>query len=437
MISMPDDSTKSARKRNRTGQPALRRGFSTGTAAAAAAKAALRHLIAGAAAEAVAVRLPSGVYLAVPVAWSSIKGCTACASVIKDGGDDPDITHGAEIRATVAILRDRQRPVDGKEPGGPGILLVAGKGVGMVTKPGLAAAQGEPAVNPVPRRMLSENISLELLRSENPDLESLSLSCSDNAIAAILGDRSDKAILHLPLYGGTGEGKTIGLTNKFSIMVEIEVPKGEELSRHTLNPRLGIVGGISILGTTGIVKPFSNEAYEQTIRAAVSVAASNGCEAVVLSTGGKSERFARDLLPELPPEAFVQIADFFSFALRDARSFGFSRIIHSVFFGKAIKMAQGHPYTHAHSVPLDLDFVAEIAQSLGHDAAYCRELASANTARHALEIIAGKASYDIIGSVARKAASQSARIAGTGSQIRLLLFDYDGRLIADEKWKTS
>ena len=143
-----------------------------------------------------------------------------------------------------------------------------------------------------------------------------------------------------------------------SILVEIEVPRGEELARHTLNPRLGILGGISILGTTGIVKPFSNEAYEQTIQAALSVAASSACGTVVLSTGGKSERFARDLFQELPPEAFVQIADFFSFAVKEARRFGFTRIIHSLFFGKAIKMAQGHPYTHAHSVPLDLDFLA-------------------------------------------------------------------------------
>jgi cobalt-precorrin-5B (C1)-methyltransferase len=139
------------------------------------------------------------------------------------------------------------------------------------------------------------------------------------------------------------------------------------------------------------------------------------------------------LLQKLPPEAFVQIADFFSFAVREARRFGFSRIVHSLFFGKAIKMAQGHPYTHAHSVPLDLDFLAGIAQSLGHDAAHCRELASANTARHALQIIAAEGSHDIIESIARRAAAQSARLAGEGARIRLLLFDYDGRLLADVK----
>jgi cobalt-precorrin-5B (C1)-methyltransferase len=408
-------------------------GFSSGTAATAAAKAALRHLITGVCADAVAVRLPSGVYLAVPVACSSMQDGAACASVIKDGGDDPDITNGAEIRATVSILRHGPEQAGLAEGERPKILLVAGKGVGMVTKPGLAVAPGEPAINPVPRQMLSENITLELMRSENFDLEPLLLNCSDFAISASRSAQTDKPALHLPLYAKARLMETFKRANNFSVMVKIEIPRGEELSRHTLNPRLGILGGISILGVTGLVKPFSNEAYEQTIQAAISVAASNKCGAMVLSTGGKSERFAMGLLPELPAEAFVQIADFFSFAVRMAREYGFSRIIHSIFFGKAIKMAQGHPYTHAHSVPLDLDFLAGIAHSAGHDAAHCRELASANTARHALEIIAAKGSYNVLESVAQRAALQSARLAGEGAGIRLLLFDYDGRLLADVK----
>jgi len=423
---MPDNPSKSDSKRKR-----LRCGFSSGTAAAAAAKAALRHLITGVSADVVAVRLPSGVYLAVPVASSSMQGGTACASVIKDGGDDPDITNGAEIRATVGILRDGPAHACQAARDRPKLLLTAGKGVGIATKPGLAIAPGEPAINPVPRQMLSENITLELMALENFDLERLFLNCSDLAISASRSAQTDKPVLRLPLYAKTGPLETFTRANSFSVMVEIEVPRGEELSRHTLNPRLGILGGISILGTTGLVKPFSNEAYEQTIQAAVSVAASNQCCAMVLSTGGKSERFAMGLLPELPPEAFVQIADFFSFAVSKARQYGFSRIIHSVFFGKAIKMAQGHPYTHAHSVPLDLGFLAVIAHSLGHDAAHCRELASANTARHALEIIADKGSYDILESVAQTAALQSARLAGEGAEIRMLLFDYNGRLLAD------
>jgi cobalt-precorrin-5B (C1)-methyltransferase len=416
---------KSGRKRQR-----LRCGFSTGTAAAAAAKAALRHLITGACADAVAVRLPSGVYLAVPVAWSSLEGKAACASVIKDAGDDPDITNGAEIKARVSILPHGpdSLPHNADMCGCPGILVAAGKGVGLVTKPGLPVAPGEPAINPVPRQMLSENITLELLLSENLHLEPLFANSSDPSLLAAF---ADKPALHLPFYAEEGLEGVLELADDFSILVEIEVPGGEELARHTLNPRLGILGGISILGTTGIVRPFSNEAYEQTIQAALSVAASSACGAVVLSTGGKSERFARDSFQQLPPEAFVQIADFFSFTVTEARRLGFTRIIHSLFFGKAIKMAQGHPYTHAHSVPLELDFLAGIAHSLGHDDAHCRELSSANTARHALEIIAAKGSHSILESVAQRAAAQSALIAGEGTRIRLLLFDYDGRLLAD------
>jgi len=410
--SMPEKPSKSGGKKER-----LRCGFSTGTAAAAAARAALRRLLTGACADAVDVRLPSGDYLAVPVAWSRIEGAMATASVVKDAGDDPDITNGAEIRASVSVLRCRAGL-----GGCPGILLVAGKGIGLITKPGLPVAPGEPAINPVPRQMLAENIGLELQLRENLDFQPF-----------FVDTPPDKPALPLPFCADGGLRGSFIQPAGFSIMVEIEVPRGEELARHTLNPRLGILGGISILGTTGIVKPFSNEAYEQTIQAAFSVAASSGCDSVVLSTGGKSERFAMGLLKELPPEAFVQIADFFSFAVREARRFGFSRIIHSLFFGKAIKMAQGHPYTHAHSVPLELDVLAAAAQSLGHDADHCRELASANTARHALEIIARKGSHAILESIARMAAAQSARLAGDGAQIRLLLFDYDGRLLVDVK----
>ena len=412
MKSMPGNSSRSGGKRDR-----LRCGFSTGTAAAAAARAALRRLLTGVCADTVAVRLPSGIYLAIPVAWSGIEGAKATASVVKDAGDDPDITNGAQIRASVSVLRG------GTGPGGcPGIFLSAGKGVGLVTKPGLPVAPGEPAVNPVPRQMLAENIGLELQLRENFDFKPL-----------LVNTAPDKRALPLPFCAGGALRGTLIEPAGFSIMVEIEVPRGEELARHTLNPRLGILGGISILGTTGIVKPFSNEAYEQTIQAAFSVAASNGCDSVVLSTGGKSERFATALLKELPPEAFVQIADFFAFGVREARRFGFSRIIHSLFFGKAIKMAQGLSYTHAHSAPLDLDILAATARSLGHDADHCRELGSANTARHALEFIACKGSHSILESIARRAAAQSAQLAGDGAQIRLLLFDYDGRLLVDVK----
>jgi cobalt-precorrin-5B (C1)-methyltransferase len=191
------------------------------------------------------------------------------------------------------------------------------------------------------------------------------------------------------------------------------------------------VGGISILGTTGIVKPFSHEAYEETIQTALSVAASGGCREVVLSTGGKSERFAREVLSGRPAEAFVQVADFFAFSVAEARRMGFAGVVHSAFFGKVVKMAQGHAYTHAHKVPLDLNPVAGLAREMGYDEDLCRELASANTARHALELLFSGGAADVVTAVARGALKESRRLAGERLSVRLLLFDYDGALLTD------
>lgn len=408
--------------------PVLRSGFSSGTAATAAAIAALRRLITGATADTAAVRLPSGIYLAVPVAQVSILDRTACASVIKDGGDDPDVTNGAEIRASVTLVRRAPEDISGKEGDRPEIVVFAGRGIGTVTKPGLPALPGEPAINPVPRRMISENITLELLRS-GLQLEEFLRKVSPDPARSWPTD--EKPALRLPFYADANPAPLLSLPAKFSVIIEIEAPKGQELALRTLNPRLGIVGGISILGTTGLVRPFSHEAYEQTIQAAFSVAAANACDSVVLSTGGKSERFARLKLPHLPPEAFVQIADFFSFAVREAVRFGFKSVIHSIFFGKAIKMALGHPYTHAHAAPMDLELLAATGRGLGHDEGFCEKLALANTAMHALDIIGAKGSYDIVEAIARKAAEKSAQLGGGALRVRLILYGYDGNLLAD------
>ncbi len=388
----------------------LRCGFSTGTAAVAAAMAALRRVISGRDPKSVAVRLPSGIYLPIAIAGSTIEEGVGRASVIKDGGDDPDVTNRAVIQARVRII-------EAGAEAACGVRLVAGAGVGVVTRKGLPVPPGEPAINPVPRLMFADNLYRELM-SSGPKVvfEKASGSCEN-------GERPSAFVAFDPPFAEGLAGVLLEVT--------IDVPRGEELAVHTLNPRLGIVGGISILGTTGIVKPFSNEAYEETIRAALSVATSNGCTTAVLSTGGKSERFAMGVLPGEPVEAFVQIADFFGFAVREARRFGFRRIVHSVFFGKAVKMAQGMEYTHARSGPLDVELLAQIARESGKEDSICRELASANTARHALEIINERGAAGIVQSVASKAIERSVRIAGEGAGVRLLLFDYGGGLLAD------
>lgn len=400
----------------------------------AAAVAALRLCLTGRPANVVAVRLPGGIFLPVGVHTCCMEGRCAVATVVKDGGDDPDVTHNAELtvrlkyglgaagaRETNASGRpddhERRRPSEAPVRGSSGVRVIAGEGVGVVTKPGLPVPPGEPAVNPVPREMLVRNLADELLRSNGCDPSAGGLDSDPND--------SGKPDVFLPWPPSFACG------NDLLLEVEIEVPKGRELARHTLNPRLGVVGGISILGTTGLVKPFSNEAYEETIQVSLSVAASAGCRSIVLSTGGKSERLARDLLPDLPQEAFVQVADFFAYAVREATRMGFRDIVHSAFFGKVVKMAQGHAYTHAHKVALDLQPVAECAAGFGLDAAFRRELAEANTARHALELLLARNALDVVRAVSCRAAEQSRRLSEGRVDVRLMLFDYNGTLLAD------
>jgi cobalt-precorrin-5B (C1)-methyltransferase len=233
----------------------LRHGFTTGTAAAAAAKAAALHLREGRAPDAVDVPLPMGGRMTVAVLETRPEKDGVLAAVVKDGGDDPDATHGAVIRAFV-------RPV-----GGPGIVLHGGQGVGLVTRPGLPVAVGEAAINPAPREQIRQ------------------------------------AVAEAGLHGAD---------------VEIRVDRGEEIARKTFNPRLGIVGGISILGTRGTVKPFSNAAYQATIRQCLDVMAACGVERPCLTTGGRSERFLRQARPDTPETACVQVADFFFYSMREA-----------------------------------------------------------------------------------------------------------------------
>lgn len=399
----------------------------------AAARAALRTVLTGKAPSWIAVRLPVGYYLAVPATILEATGLQARAQVIKDAGDDPDVTHRAAIHVRVAITATE--PNGGEDAcahpqessgwdTGAGIRLYAGPGVGVVTKPGLPVPVGEVAVNPVPRQMLAENMAEELKRwaralppegLRKADLSEFGLGASGQKHSIRL------ALPHIP-----------GLSEPVVLHVMVSIPQGEELARRTLNPRLGIQGGLSILGTTGLVRPLSHEAYEETIAAALAVAKAGGCRTVVLSTGGKSEKLARKILGKEPDEAFVQIADFFAFAVRQAARLAFDTVVHSVFFGKAVKMASGLPYTHAHKAAMDLKVLVRCGDRIGLERWILERIAQANTARHALEILLENGARDVAGAVAEEALSWSRRFAGTGvRRLRLLLFDYEGRILAD------
>ena len=362
-------------KRRRKGK--LREGFTTGTAAAAAAKSALQLLLTGSPLNPISVTLPEGRVLSISLHRSLLDGDASLCSVIKDAGDDPDVTHGAEVGARVRFLRDSK--------GKSRIIFKAGEGVGLVTKPGLPLKVGEPAINPVPRQMIQW------------------------AVEEVLHDcQVEKAS---------------------EVEVEVFVTDGENLAKKTLNPRLGVVGGLSILGTSGIVRPLSHQSYKETIEAALSVARAAGSE-VVLSTGGKSERFARRFLPNLAEESFVQIADFYGFSLEAAVKLGFEKVTHSVFIGKLVKMAMGLHYTHASSGNMDLGILTDIARETGGPEGVIGRLARANTARHALEIMQETKTADrIIPKLSGRTIEVSKNHSRCKLDIHLFLFDYNGQVI--------
>lgn len=355
-------------------QRKLRSGFTTGTAAAAATKAALGLILEGKPPKKVVIQLLTGDAIEIDVhRCDAIDAHTAYGAVIKDGGDDPDVTNKAEIGAKVAW----QQGTAGRT-----VVIRGGRGVGMVTKPGLDVPPGEAAINPGPRKMITQ--------------------------AAV------ETIARHGLYG--------------SVDTEIIVPRGKALARHTLNARLGIVGGISILGTTGVVRPLSHEAYVATVQAALSVASASGNKRVVLTTGRRSERYAQALWPDAPVEAFVQIGDYFAKSLEMAAAQGIEQISLGVFFGKAVKMAQAIPHTHARSARLTLELLAQWAIEVTGRADLAKQIAKANTARHALEMFKDD-HPELIEKVGREILASAATFAGAKITIGVVIFDFNGEVL--------
>ena len=307
---------------------ALRTGWTTGTCAAAAAKAATTALHTGEIQRTVEIGLPSGQRVRFPVDELHPDATTqqAEAVVVKDAGDDPDVTHGARLTATVR-WRDE-----------PGIELDGGVGVGVVTKPGLGLEVGGPAINPVPRAMITQSV-----------------------------------------------GEAIDLAQS-GVHVVISVPDGEKMARKTTNARLGIIGGISILGTTGIVRPFSTASWRASVEQAISVLAAQGEDTVVLCTGGRTEKGAMKLLPHLPEVCFVEVGDFTGAALRRAVEHGLTRVVFAGMAGKLTKLAAGVLMTHYTRSKVSLDLLKDITLAAGGDQDLAERVASANTARHAAEL---------------------------------------------------
>ena len=337
-------------------QSPLRRGWTTGACATAAVKAAYTALLTGTFPDPVSITLPKGEQPAFPLALEKKGEGWARAGIIKDAGDDPDVTHGAMIIATVRLR-------------GHGVRFKAGEGVGTVTKPGLPIAVGEPAINPIPREMM-------------------------NAVIEELG-------------GGNVE-------------IEISIPDGAAIAEKTWNPRLGIVGGLSILGTTGIVRPFSCAAWIASIHRGIDVARAMKLEHVAGCTGSTSEDAVRAHF-NLPLEAMLDMGDFAGGLLKYIRSNPVPRVTIGGGFGKMVKLAQGAMDLHSGRSQVDFKWLAErVSKSIQADVLF------ANTAQQVLEM----AGAGLAGIVAEQALHQVNQVLRGSSIADVILVDRSGLIIA-------
>lgn len=312
---------------SKTKKKGTRSGFTTGACSAAAARAATLALIHRELPAAVDIDLPNGDTVRFSINDGMLSASTASAAVVKDAGDDPDCTHGAHLTAEVQLL-DGQAGV---------FELAGGDGVGTVTQPGLGLEVDSPAINPVPRQNIEANVQ---------------------AVAAEL----------LAEHG---------------LRVTISVPGGQAMARKTHNARLGIIGGISILGTTGVVKAYSTAAFRASVVQGIEVNAAQGCKTVVLTTGGRTEKFVMAEFPDLPNSAFVQMGDFLRYALDTAVSTQTPQVIIGGMIGKLTKMAQGETITHANRCEVNTGLLADIACECGAPADLCEDIRSNETARYA------------------------------------------------------
>jgi cobalt-precorrin-5B (C1)-methyltransferase len=353
-----------------TSAPGLRTGYTTGACAAAAARAATRYALGGERPRSIEITLPNGRAATFPIASAERQGAAARCAVVKDAGDDPDATHGAEIVAEVELAD------------AAGVEIRGGAGVATVTRPGLGLALGAPAINPVPRRNIAEMVAAELAA-----------------------------------WGRSGA------------RVTVSVPRGEEIARATLNPRLGLVGGISILGTTGVVRPFSTRAWQASVAAAIDVACASGQGELVFTTGGRTEAHAMRLRPALPERAFIQVGDAMGAALGHAALRRAARVEVVAMVGKMSKLAAGALAIHASDAAVDLAFLAGVTREAGGGDALCAAVGAANTAREALELWRRDGVLGAAAALCRHAARRCAA-AAPGVLVRATLLGFEGEVLA-------
>ncbi len=379
----------------------LRYGYTTGACATAAARGAVLMLRDQQLIDEADIILPTGESVRFRLHGQELSRDRARCYVIKDAGDDPDVTNGAEIHAELTLA---------EASNGETVVIRGGTGIGRVTKPGLAVPPGEWAINPVPRRMIAEVV---------------------NEVFSI----------HCPLL--------TALCSPMVPHVTISIPNGEELAKKTLNSRLGIIGGLSILGTTGIVKPISSLAWTETINAAVDVAVACGCKTLVLSTGRTSEMAAqrhfaaasnapekpcrkegeklhKKILQRLSDEAYIMMGDHVGHALRACESKGIRNVVLAAQFAKLLKIACGHEQTHVSSSQLDLHQLREWLTASPSTSRFVPSTENANTAREVLE--ATGHAKTIMSLVSNRASRFVAQLAPR-LRVKVLLAGYTGEVL--------
>jgi len=354
----------------------LKTGYTTGTSATAASKSALIALLTGKSVENVQVTLPKGKIVTLKIAWTKIHENSITSAVIKDGGDDPDVTHGAEICSTVELTNNKGN-----------VQIIGGTGVGKVTKPGLGLLLGHAAINPTPMKMICESMH-EVL----------------------------------DLYPE--------LIEKQGLKITISVPNGEEIAKKTDNPRLGILGGISILGTTGIVLPYSTASFAAAIRQSLDVGIALKADTFILTTGGRSEDFCKSLFGDTYPDhCYVQMGDFAGYSVKQCHDKGVKKVFIAGFIGKLTKIAMGVKQTHVRGSHVNMEFMAKLAERAGAFEDVLKLIREANTARHVSEIVDSyhvKGFYDLI---SRNAASQLSNYSKNELSIEVIMFDFKGYTI--------
>jgi cobalt-precorrin-5B (C1)-methyltransferase len=363
--------TSAGRTPTRDRSTGLRYGWTTGACATAATTAAYTALLTGEFPDPVQISLPNDKRPAFALARESLEPGTATAGIVKDAGDDPDVTHGALVSVRVSH----------GEPGS-GVVFRAGEGVGTVTKPGLPLAVGEPAINPMPRQFITEHVA---------------------AVAAA--------------HGGTGD-----------VVVEVSVEHGEELARKTWNPRLGILGGLSILGTTGVVVPYSCSSWIDSIRRGIDVARAVGHKHVAGCTGSTSERVVTELYG-LPEDALLDMGDFAGAVLKYLRRHPVPRLTIAGGIGKLTKLAEGHLDLHSGRSQVSPEFLAALVTHAGGPAPLVEGVRGANTALDALQQCqaAGLPLGDLVAAGARDTALGVLR--GAPVEVDVIVIDRAGTVV--------